>query len=56
MEGNMSAFDHNSAIGTIGTILTLSFSKIDIMLSIFTGILTAAYMLVKLVQLLRKEK
>jgi len=26
------------------------------MLSIFTGILTAAYMLVKLVQLLRKEK
>lgn len=50
------AVDHNSVVGTLGTVLTLTLSQINTIVSLAVGLVTLVYMVIKTVNLIRDRK
>lgn len=50
------AVDHNSIVGTLGTILTLTLSQINTIVSLAVGLVTFVYMVIKTVNLIRDRR
>jgi hypothetical protein len=48
--------DHNAFIGAFGTILSVSLAQINMALSILIGLTTLIYMILKIVEKIRKDK
>jgi len=48
--------DHNTFIGAFGTILSVSLAQINTVLSVLIGVATLIYMVLKIVEKIRKDK
>ena len=48
--------DHNAFIGAFGTILSVSLAQINTFVSLLIGIATLVYMVLKIVEKIRKDK
>ena len=48
--------DHNTFIGAFGTILSISLSQINGFVSLLIGITTLVYMILKVIEKIRKDK
>jgi len=48
--------DHNAFIGAFGTILSVSLAQINTVLSILIGVTTLIYMILKVIEKVRKDK
>jgi hypothetical protein len=48
--------DHTSFIGAFGTILSISLNQVNTFVSLLIGITTLIYMILKVIEKLRKDK
>lgn len=48
--------DHNAFIGAFGTILSVSLAQINTFVSLLIGITTLVYMILKVIEKVRKDK